>query len=128
MWRHIERNRNDYATHLSITKTEIGQVGGVRFVESADAPNYALSGDLFTATNSGTVYGTIIFGPHAYGTTEIAGRANKQKGYEMYIKQLGSAGTADPVNQAATVGFKVTMASRILNKCAGVIVVSNTTA
>ena len=109
-------------------KGEIGQVGGVRFVESTDAPAYALSGDTMTSSVSGTVYGTIIFGPHAYGVTEIAGKANKQKGYEMFVKQLGSAGTADPVNQAATVGFKITMAARILNKCAGVVVVSNTTA
>jgi N4-gp56 family major capsid protein len=115
-----------YSSPELMYKGEIGQVGGVRFVESTDAPVYAITGDTMQ-TNSGSVYGTIIFGPHAYGVTEIAGQGNKQKGYEMFIKQLGSAGTSDPVNQAATVGFKITMASRILNKSAGVILVNNGT-
>lgn len=108
-------------------KGEIGKVGGIRFVESSDAPAFDLSGDTLQ-TASGSLFGTIIFGPHAYGVTEIAGKANKQKGYELFVKQLGSAGTADPVNQEATVGFKITMAAKILNKSAGVIVLSNTTA
>jgi N4-gp56 family major capsid protein len=114
-----------YTSPELMYKGEVGQVGGVRFVESSDAPAYQLSGDLFTTAVSGSVFGTIIFGPHAYGVTEISGQGNKQKGYEMFIKQLGSAGTADPVNQAATVGFKITMAARILNKSAGVILVNN---
>jgi N4-gp56 family major capsid protein len=116
-----------YTSPELMYKGEVGQVGGVRFVESSDAPAYAVSGDTLLAS-SGTVYGTIIFGPHAYGVTEISGQGNKQKGYEMFIKQLGSAGTADPVNQQATVGFKITMAAKILNKSAGVILVNNSTA
>ena len=118
-----------YTTPETMYKGEIGQVGGVRFVESTNAPKYTLSGDLMTEHGvSGSVYGTIIFGPHAYGVTEISGQGNKQKGYEMFIKELGSAGTADPINQAATVGFKITMAARILNKSAGVILVNNSIA
>ena len=106
---------------------EIGKIGGIRFVESSDAPAFDLSGDTLQ-TNSGSMFGTIIFGPHAYGATELAGKGNKQKGYSLIIKQLGSAGTADPVNQTATAGFKITMAAKILNKSAGVILLSNTTA
>ena len=59
-------------------KGEIGQVGGVRFVESSDAPAYALSGDTLD-TSSGTVYGTFVFGKHAYGVTQLSGKGNKQK-------------------------------------------------
>jgi N4-gp56 family major capsid protein len=115
-----------YSSPELMYKGEIGQVGGVRFVESTYAPSYAITADTMQ-TNSGTVYGTIIFGPHAYGVTEISGQGNKQKGYEMFVKQLGSAGTADPINQAASVGFKITMAAKILNKSAGVILVNNGT-
>jgi len=115
-----------YTSPEMMYKGEIGQVGGVRFVESADAPAYQLTGDNLGST-SGSVFGTIIFGPHAYGVTEVAGQGNKRKGYELYIKQLGSAGTADPVNQQATAGFKITMAAKVLNKSAGVVVVSNGT-
>ena len=47
------------------------------------------------------VYSTIVLGENAYGTTEISGG-----GLQHIVKQLGSAGTADPLNQRATVGWK----------------------
>jgi len=49
------------------------------------------------------VYSTMILGANAYGVTEITGG-----GLQHIIKQLGSAGTADPLNQRATVGWKAT--------------------
>ena len=49
------------------------------------------------------VYATFIFGANAYGTTEIKGG-----GLEHIVKQLGSGGTNDPLNQRATVGWKAT--------------------
>ena len=52
------------------------------------------------------VYATLLFGENAYGTTEIVGG-----GLEHIVKQLGSAGTADPLNQRATVGWKATKAA-----------------
>ncbi len=52
------------------------------------------------------VYSTLIIGDNAYGTTEIKGG-----GLTHIIKQLGSAGTADPLNQRATAGWKATKAA-----------------
>ena len=52
------------------------------------------------------VYATIVLGENAYGTTEIAGG-----GLQHIVKQLGSGGTADPLNQRATVGWKATKAA-----------------
>ena len=52
------------------------------------------------------VYATLVFGENAYGTTEISGG-----GLEYIVKQLGSGGTADPLNQRATVGWKATKAA-----------------
>ena len=52
------------------------------------------------------VYSTLILGENAYGTTEISGG-----GLEHIVKQLGSAGTADPLNQRATAGWKATKAA-----------------
>lgn len=49
------------------------------------------------------VYSTLILAQNAYGVTEIAGG-----GLQHIAKQLGSAGTADPLNQRATVGWKAT--------------------
>lgn len=47
------------------------------------------------------VYSTMIFGAEAYGTTEIEGG-----GLRHIVKQLGSGGTSDPLDQRATVGWK----------------------
>lgn len=49
------------------------------------------------------VYSTLVLGENAYGTTEITGG-----GLQHIVKQLGSGGTADPLNQRATVGWKAT--------------------
>lgn len=49
------------------------------------------------------VYSTLIMGAEAYGTTALEGG-----GLEHIVKPLGSAGTADPLNQRATVGWKAT--------------------
>lgn len=47
------------------------------------------------------VYATLVLGDNAYGTTELG-----NGGLEHIVKQLGSAGTSDPLNQRATVGWK----------------------
>ncbi len=72
---------------------EIGSIAGVRFVESTRA----------YTPDDGNTYSTLILGANAYGVTEIEGG-----GLQHFVKQLGSAGTADPLNQRATVGWKAT--------------------
>ncbi len=47
------------------------------------------------------VYATLVLGDNAYGTTRLAG-----EGLRHIIKQLGSAGSSDPLDQRATVGWK----------------------
>ncbi len=55
------------------------------------------------------VYGSIMFGRDAYGRVELSGGA-----MEMIVKSKGSAGTADPLNQRSTVGWKAAHAAAIL--------------
>lgn len=55
------------------------------------------------------VYATLVMGDNAYGTTEIEGG-----GLQHIVKQLGSAGTADPLNQRATAGWKATKVAKRL--------------
>lgn len=55
------------------------------------------------------VYGCIFFGRDAYGRVELSGGA-----MEMIVKSKGSAGTADPLNQRSTVGWKASHAAAIL--------------
>ena len=47
------------------------------------------------------MYATLVMGDNAYGTTHLGG-----DGLQHIVKQLGSAGTSDPLNQRATVGWK----------------------
>lgn len=52
-------------------------------------------------TNGRAVYSTLVLADNAYGVTEVTGG-----GLQHITKQLGSAGTSDPLNQRATVGWK----------------------
>ena len=80
---------------------EIGKIAGVRFVETTEAKIF-----------DGGVYSTLILGDNAYGVTEIEGG-----GLEHITKQLGSAGTGDPLNQRATSGWKATkVAERLVEQ------------
>lgn len=47
------------------------------------------------------VYLTLVLGENAYGTVSLS-----DGGLEHIVKQLGSAGSSDPLNQRATVGWK----------------------
>lgn len=55
------------------------------------------------------VYSTLILGEDAYGVTEVTGG-----GLENIVKQLGSSGTSDPLNQRATTGWKAIKVAKIL--------------
>jgi N4-gp56 family major capsid protein len=77
---------------------EIGKIFGVRFVETTEAKIWAKAG-----SDNRAVYSTLILGDNAYGVTEVSGG-----GLEHIVKQLGSAGTGDPLDQRATAGWKAT--------------------
>ena len=59
--------------------------------------------------NGVDIYSTLIMGADAYGTTEVTGG-----GLQHIVKQLGSAGTADALNQRATCGWKATKVTELL--------------
>lgn len=90
-------NAVQYAGSTQLFEGEIGRVAGIRFVETTEAKIFE------KAAVSGTkdVYATLVLGSNAYGVTEVEGG-----GLQHIVKQLGSAGTADPLNQRATVGWK----------------------
>ena len=88
---------HQYKDTTNLYAEEIGEVGGVRFVETTEAKKFVNAG-----ASSRDVYATMVLGANAYGVTEITGG-----GMETIVKQLGSAGTADPLNQRATAGWKM---------------------
>lgn len=95
---------HEYVDTDNIYKNEIGELYGVRFVQSTRAKVFKGAG-----ANGADVYSTLILADDAYGVTEITGG-----GLEHIIKQKGSAGTADPINQRATCGWKATKVAELL--------------
>lgn len=91
----------------------VSAVSGNIITVSEDLPSGTASGDVIYPAEAGAkgrdVYSTIILGDNAYGVTEISGG-----GLEHIVKQLGSSGVADALNQRASVGWKATLAAVIL--------------
>lgn len=94
---------NKYAGSGRIFEGEIGKMYGVRFVESTEAKIFV--------GGATPVYGTLVLGQNAFGVTSINGG-----GIETIVKQLGSGGTADPLNQRATAGWKLNKVAKILTE------------
>ena len=96
---------HQYVDTEEIYRGEIGRIAGVRFVETTEAKCFGAVG-----ASGASVYSTLILGDNAYGITEINGG-----GMQTIIKQKGSAGTADPLNQRSTVGWKAGLVAKILS-------------
>lgn len=124
------RDASQYAGSTQIFNGEIGKIYGVRFVESTEAKIWEAGSTQFTGPTGGDihagstpekegaesavtttipVYATIMLGADAFGVTSIG-----NGGIETIAKQLGSGGSADPLNQRATMGWKMNKAVRIL--------------
>lgn len=95
-----------YKNPERIFNGEIGTLEGVRFIETTEAKKF---------TNAGAsgidVYSTLLLGENAYATTKIEGG-----GLETIVKPLGSGGTADPLDQRSTVGWKAMKVTEILSQ------------
>lgn len=107
---------SDYPSQMSVMEDEIGSYKNIRFVSSTNAKIFAGAGASGTTTlkNNGAnydVYVTLIIADNAYGVCPLSGQA-----MNTYVKALGSAGTADPLEQRSTVGWKATTTTKILNE------------
>ena len=90
---------NKYQHSERILKGEIGMIGNIRFVVSTFAKVFKGAG----GSGDIDVYSTLVLGKDAYTIAEIEG-----EGMHNIIKALGSGGTADPLDQRATQGWKTT--------------------
>jgi N4-gp56 family major capsid protein len=105
-WTPVEK----YSNQQGIMEGEVGSYSAngtkIRFIETTNAK-------VKTGQGKGSidVYCTLVFGSNAYGITRISGEAMKN-----IVKPLGSAGSADPLDQRATSGWKATFVAKILNE------------
>lgn len=105
-----------YAAPDNLYEGEIGEIAGVRFVQTTEAKVWNDSTcPVKTAASDGnpavyhSVFATLFIGEGAYGVTEITGG-----GLQTIIKQKGSAGTADPLDQRSSVGWKALKTAELL--------------
>lgn len=94
-----------YSSTTKVMEGEVGKLHEVRFIETTNAKVFEDGGH-----SSIDVYATIILGAEAYGVTRISGESLRN-----IVKPLGSAGTADPLEQRGTTGWKATFVAKILN-------------
>ncbi len=99
-----------YADPTKLYEGEIGELAGARFVPTTEAK---LWNDSTCPANGSAahhaVFATLFMGEGAYGVTEVTGG-----GLQTIVKQKGSAGTADPLDQRSTVGWKATKTAELL--------------
>ena len=92
------QDAHKYAAPENLFTGEIGEIAGIRFVQTSEAKIY-----------DGGVFGTLVMGDGAYGVTEITGG-----GMQTIIKQKGSAGTGDPLDQRSSIGWKAIRTAELL--------------
>lgn len=107
-----------YSQTKPIRENEVGKLGPVRFIEDPDMTYFPDGGGAKGAGHKSTgavkedVFATIIVGEEAYGILQFGGYTGKD-GVQAYVETEG--GTADPLHQRNTVGWKTKQAAKILN-------------
>lgn len=112
----------DQNTYVSTENRKAGIVGklyGIYFLESV---NNTILDDAGAA--SAEVYLNICIGKGAYGVPDVDGSGSP----DVLVKAAGSAGTADPLDQFNTVGWKSTFATVRLQELAIIRYESSATA
>ncbi|MBQ3573563.1 MAG: N4-gp56 family major capsid protein [Clostridia bacterium] len=108
--RAIQINGFDY----SIKSVTAGTAGSAKITIEETLDASATAGSIIYPGGAGAegrdVYSTLFVGQNAYGVTNITGG-----GLETILKQKGSAGTGDPLDQRSTVGWKATQTAEILS-------------
>lgn len=96
------KNIAEYPTQAGVQVAEFGATGQVRWLTSSIGQR--------TTSASPDTFKCMIIGKHAYAITNLeAGNVSS------IVKDFGSAGTADPLNQKASAGWKMMFVARILN-------------
>lgn len=94
-------NTSNYPNQKTVLDAEWGSTGNVRWL-------YTSVGSVSSA--SPAVYNNFIVGKEAYAVVHLGSETG-----DFYIKPLGSAGAADPLDQRGSCGWQHPFVSRILN-------------
>ncbi len=95
----------NYPNPVNALEAEWGSTKNIRWLMNTNG----FSGGASTGTVR-PIYSSFVLGQEAYGVVRLGA-----KEAEFIVKPLGASGTADPLNQRGTVGYKYPFATRILN-------------
>jgi N4-gp56 family major capsid protein len=91
----------NYPNQTNALEAEHGSTRNVRWLLNTNG---------FNTGGTTPIYSNFVLGQEAYGVVRLGA-----KEAEFIVKPLGASGTADPLNQRGTVGYKYPFATRILN-------------
>lgn len=91
----------NYPNPTNALEAEWGSTRNVRWLMNTNGYSNGASPNVFSS---------FLVGQEAYGVVRLG-----SKEAEFIVKPLGASGTADPLNQRGTVGYKYPFATRILN-------------
>ena len=89
-----------YAKPEQMVKGELGKMHGMKFFEST---NLSIVDSSATADKKISVHIAYAYGKDSYACVDLEGGAGKP---EIIVKPNGSAGSADPLDQRASAGWK----------------------
>lgn len=93
-----------YAKPETMLKGEIGRMHGFRFME-------ATAFEAVEGSAGVQVHTALFYGKDSYGAVDLE-KGNGRP--DIIVKQLGSAGTNDPLNQRGSIGWKLPFSCEIL--------------
>lgn len=99
-------NTFTYSDPEKLYTMKIPELAQVAWIKTTKAPVFTGAG-----ASSADVYGALIVGQNAFGVVNIGNTGR----FNTIVKQLGSAGSADPLDQRASVGWKAYQLPKILN-------------
>jgi N4-gp56 family major capsid protein len=91
----------NYPNPMDALEAEWGSTRNVRWLLNTNG---------FSNGATPNVYSSFVLGQEAYGVVRLGA-----KEAEFIVKPLGASGTADPLNQRGTVGYKYPFSTRLLN-------------
>jgi N4-gp56 family major capsid protein len=94
-------NVTNYPNPMNALEAEWGSTRNVRWLLNTNG---------YSNGATPNIYSNFMLGQEAYGVVRLGA-----KEAEFIVKPLGASGTADPLNQRGTVGYKYPFATRILN-------------
>lgn len=97
-------NANTYVDTNNIKAGQLGRLYGCEFWQTTN-----VSSTTTGTSGSANVYSTHLLANGAFGVVEFDG------GVHVYVKKSGEQDTSNPLNQFATVGYKMTYTNKMLD-------------